>query len=312
MSTEVMIGISFLVIGFFLVLFFVLKNNKVVPNSNFIKTSRNQAKNTKGVSLDADLDSMIVERDKDGNITLRQRIKYAGWKLSSRVFNLFRILSAVIFFLITHHVFSLFLSSVMAFVGWGLCDSLLTRSINKRFKSFDRDFATFLQSIVSLLKSGMNNLSAIGVSADNLEENSYVRQEANIMLQRLKAGVGEEKSISRFAEAIDHSEIELFVQAMILGNKLGGSLSQTLDRISEQVRKKKYFRESAISAVGLQKGSLWIIMLIFGGILVMMMINAPQFIDHLKTDSGKMVVEGGIFLNLLGIYWIKQIVKIKI
>ncbi len=311
MSTEVIIGIILFIVGIGASIIFFIKNSGIRSNKSFMMQSRN-INNPIKRNMYEDNDFIVIERNKNGNLTLKQKIIYAGWHISPIIFNTIRGIVSVIFFLITKQFFSLFLSTIMAVVGFVIVTTILNKAMEKRSNAFDKDFASYLQSIVSLLKAGMNVTTAMEEGGGNLEEGSTVKKEVESLSSRLKSGVGEDEAIGRFANTIDYPEVELFVQAVILGNKLGGSLTQTLDRISEQCRKKQYFRESAVAAVGQSKGSLWIIMIILVGVLAFLSIKAPQMTDHLKTDTGKIILEAAIFLNLFAIYLMGKIVKIKV
>ena len=99
----------------------------------------------------------------------------------------------------------------------------------------------------------MNSLTALQAASEGLDPESLVRQEVELMLERLRMGVPEDQSIGSFGEDIFHEEIELFVQALLLSRRVGGNLSDTLERLAKQVRKRQYFRESASAAFGQQR-----------------------------------------------------------
>ena len=133
------------------------------------------------------------------------------------------------------------------------------------------------------------------------------------MVERLRFGVPEDKSIGSFGEDIYHPEIELFVQALLLSRRVGGTLSDTLERLAKQVRKRQFFRMSAAAAVGMQRGSIWIIILILVGLEVYLLFTYPQAVTGAwKDDLGKQVWQFGIVVILGGIFWVRQVTKIRI
>ena len=133
------------------------------------------------------------------------------------------------------------------------------------------------------------------------------------MLERLRFGVSEDKSIGAFGEDIYHTEIELFVQALLLSRRVGGNLSETLDRLAKQVRKRQAFRATARAAVGMQRGSIWFILAIMVGMESYLYFVYPEgVVNALNDPIGWQVWQVGILVIIFGIWWVNQVTKIKI
>jgi tight adherence protein B len=189
----------------------------------------------------------------------------------------------------------------------------INRRMTKRQDRFDADYPTFLMQITSLLKTGMNTMSAIEEAALSLEEGSLVREEVLLMLERLRYGVSEEKSIGAFGEDIHHSEIELFIQAVILSRRLGGNLSDTLERLSKSVRKRQTYRQQARGAVGMQRGSIYFILAIMIFMETYIYWIFPEGVVMALYDPiGWLVWQGGIMFIYGGMIWVNQVTKIKV
>jgi tight adherence protein B len=249
----------------------------------------------------------------DSKLTLRKKLKYAQWQhVPPFVFSLSQIVVSFIVFLFARIWFDTLLQIISLVSGPVFLNGLLSWKINKRFETFDSDYPQFLLSLVGLLKTGMNPVQALEASSAGLDEGSLVRLEVELMLERMRLGVQEERSIGSFGEDILHPEIELFVQALLLSRRVGGTLSDTLERLAKQVRKRQYFRRSANAAVGMQRGSIWAILVILAILLVYIWFSWREVLVTLWTHpTGKMVSQGAIALVLFGIYWIRQVTKIR-
>jgi tight adherence protein B len=170
-----------------------------------------------------------------------------------------------------------------------------------------------LSSLTGLLKTGMNPIQALDAAAKGLEEGSLCKAEVELMIERLRFGVSEDKSIGAFGEDIYHPEIELFVQALLLSRRVGGNLSDTLERLARQVRKRQYFRSSARASISMQKGSIWFIIAVLVFMEVYIYIMYPEaIVDSINDPMGWQVWQGAILVVLLGIFWIRQVTKIRI
>jgi len=200
------------------------------------------------------------------------------------------------------------LLSGAVFMNW-----LLNRRINRRFERFDADYPQFLLAFVGMLKTGLNPIQGLQAAAEGLEEGSLVREEVQIMLERLRMGVSEERSIGSFGEDIHHPEIELFVQALILSRRVGGNLSATIDRLSKQVRRRQFFRRSANAAVGLQRGSIWFILGILMALEGYLYFVWPECVTITWTHpTGRSVGQAGLTGIVIGLFWIRQVTKLRV
>ena len=253
-----------------------------------------------------------AQRVSSSRLTLRKKLKYAQWKLPPIGFRAFQVAISIVVALVVSIHFSpivalLSLLSGPLFMGW-----LLNNAVEKRFKAFDADYPQFLLSLVGLLKTGMNAMAGLEAAANGLEEGSLVKAEVEIMMERLRFGVSEDRSIGSFGEDIFHPEIELFVQALLLSRRVGGTLSDTLERLAKQVRKRQYFRMAASAAVGMQRGSIWFIIAILFSLEVYLYLTYPQAVTGAWADEiGWTVWQAGIVFILLGIYWVRQVTKIR-
>lgn len=273
----------------------------------------NKEKRT-GTMLDIAANTAVKKKSRgDSGLTVAKKLRYAQWKMTPTVFHVCQAVISIAVFLLVGRYFSPVIQVVMLVTGPLVMGFLVDRAINKRFEAFDQDYAPFLLSLVGLIKTGMNPISAIEAAAGGLEHGSLLRLECELMLERMRFGVPEESSIGSFAEDILHPEVELFVQALLLSKRVGGTLSDTLDRLSRQIRKRQYFRKQAIAAVGMQKGSIWFIIAIMVALMLYLYIIYPASIVYaIKHPTGWLVYQFGGSVVGLGIYWVKQVTKMRV
>lgn len=254
-----------------------------------------------------------IKRNVSSALTLEKRLKYAQWKMQPIVYRMFEVAISLVAFSLFYLKFNILfqllgLTIGPVFMGW-----LLNKAVDRRFKAFDADYPSFLLSLVALLKTGMNAMSALEAGAQGLEEDSMVRLEVMSMIERLRLGVSEDKAIGSFGEDIQHPEIELFVQALLLSRRVGGTLSDTLERLAGQVRKRQYFRSSAIAAVGMQRGSIWFILGIMAALESYLYFVFPEVVVGAMHDKfGWQVWQFALILISIGMFWVRQVTKIRV
>jgi len=257
----------------------------------------------------------VARTRKIGRITLEKRFRYAQWRMPVAAYHACQIgigLAAFSFLSWLECVWFVRLIGLITLgpivMGW-----LLNASIDRRFSLFEKDYAAFLLSVVALLKTGMNTTTALETAASDLDPASLVKSEIETMVERIRVGVPEDKSIGAFGEDILHPEIELFVQALLLSKEVGGNLSETLERLARQVRKRQYFRQQAFAAVGLQRASGYFILAILAGLEGFIAWTYPQAVfDAMKTPLGWQVWNYAGLMIFAGLYWMNQVTKMKI
>ncbi|MCB0352420.1 MAG: type II secretion system F family protein [Bdellovibrionales bacterium] len=266
-----------------------------------------------GTSIFKTAQESRVERKTSARLTMRKRLKFAQWKMPPVVFRLLEVSISLIALAITSSYFNIAIQAISCLTGPIFMRWLLNLFMDRRFKAFDKDYPQMILSLVGLLKTGMNPMAALEAAAQGLDEGALVREEIELMITRLRYGVPEDKSIGAFGEDIYHPEIELFVQALLLSRRVGGTLSDTLERLAKQVRKRQYFRNSAKAAVGMQRGSIWFIVFILVGMECYLYTVYPEAVKGAWADEfGWQVWQFGLIVIMLGIFWVRQVTKIRV
>ncbi|MCB0310479.1 MAG: type II secretion system F family protein [Bdellovibrionales bacterium] len=293
------------------------RNNDVKSNiRNIVASQRNSAMfggRGQSATIFDTAKANTVQRKVTSRLDLRKKLKYAQWSITPVMHRVAMLIISLLAFGLVSLKFNIVMQLFSLLAGPIFMSWLLNFAIEKRFKAFDSDYPQFLLSLVGLLKTGMNPMGAIEAAAESLENDSLLRHEVILMNERLRFGVSEDKSIGSFGEDIFHPEIELFVQALLLSRRVGGNLSDTLDRLAKQVRKRQYFRQSANAAVGMQRGSIWVIIFILVALEGYLLLIYPQAVTGAwKDELGWSVWQFGIMVILLGIYWVRQVTKIRV
>ncbi len=279
------------------------------------REARDSVNNKEGPSVAATaLQEETVERSAENRLTIRKKLRFAQLpNVPPYAFSLAQIFVSLVMFLITSMFFDSVLQIIALLSGAVFMNWLLNRRINRRFERFDADYPQFLLAFVGMLKTGLNPIQGLQAAAEGLEESSLVREEVQIMLERLRMGVSEERSIGSFGEDIHHPEIELFVQALILSRRVGGNLSATIDRLAKQVRRRQFFRRSANAAVGLQRGSIWFILGILMALEGYLYFVWPECVTITWTHpTGRSVGQAGLTGIVIGLFWIRQVTKLRV
>ncbi len=246
-------------------------------------------------------------------LTLSKKLKYAQWNVSIITLIFLEIVISAALYSLTSPYIGILLKVFVICSGPIIIRALIHRAIERRFNAFDADYPQFLMSVVGLLKTGMSPMNAIEAAGNGLPPKSLVRLEVKKLIERMRMGISEERSIGLFADTIHHPETELFIQALLLSKRVGGALSDTLERLAKQARKRQYFRSSAVAAVSLQRASLWMIIVILVLLEGYIYFASPMLIvEAWNAPTGWLVWQTAILAVILSLFWIKEVTRIKV
>lgn len=327
----IIVGVAILAIIFLLALLLMGGNSSSVSKSGVSSNLRNlvtsqralrdqAAKEGKARSTVAGANLALAaaaegEKRKaiSSKLTLEKKLKYSKWPITPNQFRGIQIAAMVLVAAPVYQFATIWIFLTVAVMTPLVIGSFLEKGVNKRFELFDKDYPVLLLSYVSLLKTGMSPIQGLESAGKGLDEDSLVRQEIELLVERLRLGMTEEEAIGAFGEDIAHPELELFVQSLILSKRVGGTLSTTLERLAKQVRKRQQFRKQAVAAVGMERSSLHMIALIMGLLMLYLAWTAPDLvIPALSHELGKKVFTFGIMIIVFGFYWSKKVTNLKI
>lgn len=190
---------------------------------------------------------------------------------------------------------------------------VLQRRIHRRAVEFERDYPTFLLSLASSVRTGLDTVQAIQSVKEMYPESSELRKELSILCESLNAGTSEEDAFLAFGSSIAHPDIRLFSAALILSRKQGSSLGACLQRLTKVTRQRQSFRRKSRAAVAMQRMSAFGIAgcsVLIGGMQIGM--NPKNFIDSWHHPLGHTLIVSGILLLTIGLSWMLRLGRSRI
>ncbi len=186
----------------------------------------------------------------------------------------------------------------------------LKGKIAKRVEAFERDYPTFLLSLASAVRTGLDPIQAFTDAANLFSDTSELKKELLITKERLEAGSAEEAAVRNFAKTISHPDIDLFRTGFILARKEGSSLGECLERLARVTRARQTFRRKIRSAVAMQKlsaiGVGGCALLVVG---IQFVSNPETFSKILADQYGRVFLAIGVCLVIGGIVWMFRMAR---
>jgi len=174
---------------------------------------------------------------------------------------------------------------------------LRQRSKNRTL-AFERDYPTFLLSLASAVKTGLDPLSAISHTTELLPNDGILTEELKNFLTRVNSSLSEEEAIFFFGQSINFPDLSLFRIALLLARGEGASITSALERLNRITRTRQSFRRKIRGSLAMQRlSSIGITFCSIGILFFQATTNREAFFNTLEHPIGKSAFFiGGLFL----------------
>lgn len=181
----------------------------------------------------------------------------------------------------------------------------------RRIAKFEQQLPDFLLAVAGALRAGSGIQSALRHSADHVV--APLSQELALMLREQRMGVSFEQALANLYHRMPIESISLIVSALNIAAHSGGSLAETLERISVTLRTRLHLigRIRALTSQGRMQA--WIMASLPPGLALVLYGLDPEVMSMLwTTPAGWSVVIVVAVLEVTGICLIRRIVQIDV
>jgi tight adherence protein B len=196
-------------------------------------------------------------------------------------------------------------------VAFGGSNFWLARRIAKRKKQFVTLFPEAVDLMVRGLKSG------VPVTQTIISVGSEIRDPVGVEFRRVAdsaaLGVTLIDALWESAHRVDTAEFRFFVVAITIQRETGGNLGETLDNLSDILRKRLQMQLKVKALSSEARSSAMIIgVLPFAMFGILMALNHDYAMKLVTDPRGIMMLGAGLFLMSLGIFLMSRMVKFEI
>ncbi|WP_233862514.1 type II secretion system F family protein [Paraburkholderia adhaesiva] len=181
----------------------------------------------------------------------------------------------------------------------------------KRLLQFERQLPDACDMLARSLRAGHAFAAAIQMVGDEFPE--PMGGEFRVTFDEINYGLSLNDALTNLAQRVPIHDLRYFVIAVLIQRETGGNLAELLDSITSLVRErfKLFDKVRVLSAEG--RMSAWVLILLpFVTAGLMMLIN-PGFLDVLWEDpAGLSVVQTAAVLMVLGVFWIRRTIAIRV
>lgn len=187
----------------------------------------------------------------------------------------------------------------------------VSRARNKRVERFEQQFPEALDMMGRAMRAGHAFPTAVKMCGDEMSE--PMGRDFRVLSDEMNYGVPTAEALQNLALRVPLPDVSYFVVAVLIQRESGGNLAELLDSISAILRQrlKLHGEIRTLSAEG-RLSAIILTALPFGVALMVNIVN-PEFMKVLWTDpAGLRVVGGALFMMVLGILWMRSIIRIRV
>ncbi len=194
---------------------------------------------------------------------------------------------------------------VLGFPRW-----ILGMLVSGRQKKFANQLADAIDIIVRGVKSGLPLNQCLRIIAT--ESPAPLRAEFQVLCDGQAMGVPLDQSMQRMFDRMPLPEVNFFAIVLIIQQKTGGNLSESLGNLSTVLRSRKLMKEKVKALSAEAKSSAMIIGALPFCVMGTVYVTKPDYIMILFTDpTGHLILLGAAVMMTSGILIMNKMVNFK-
>jgi tight adherence protein B len=195
---------------------------------------------------------------------------------------------------------------------FGVAPYLMVRhKRSKRLAAFEEQFPESLDFLARSMRAG----HAFSISLEMLGEEMAdpLGQEFRALFNEQNLGAPLETALRNFTIRVPLLDVRFFTSSVLLQKQTGGNLSEILSRLAYVIRERFRLKGQVKASSAHGRLTATILTLLPIGTMLALLLVAPGYLQGMAEDSdGKYLIGGAIFAQILGNFFIKKIINIKV
>jgi tight adherence protein B len=205
-----------------------------------------------------------------------------------------------------------FLSVLALWIACGSLPYLFVRhKRRKRFAEFEEQFPEALDFLARSMRAG----HAFSISLEMVGEESPdpLGMEFRALFNEQNLGAPIEVALANMERRLPLVDVRFFISSVMLQKQTGGNMSEILTRLAYVIRERFRLKGQVKAASAHGRLTATVLTLMPLVLLLGMMFVAPGYLEGMaKEPEGKWLLIAAITGQLLGYYFIRRIIRIKI
>ncbi len=150
-------------------------------------------------------------------------------------------------------------------------------------KKFSQQFPAAIRMMMNSLRAGHDIRSSFEMVSEDMP--SPVKEEFSHILRELNVGITLDVALSNFQKRMELSDVSIFVISVLLNNKLGGNLTEILQKLEQTMRDRIRLRGEIASLTGQAQASAMLLTILVPAVTGYMFVTSPEYMRPLWTTT---------------------------
>lgn len=206
-------------------------------------------------------------------------------------------------------------SLVMVAVGFAMAGTLplfkIFRDRTRRMQQFEEQLPDAIDMIKRALRAGHPFSGAIRLVADEMDD--PVAAEFGTTFADINYGNDPRRAMLGLLQRVPSVTVMALVTSILVQRETGGNLAEILERIAAVVRGrfKLQRKVKTLSAEG--RLSAWILTLVPLVLFAVIWVTTPDYLPMLLHDDvGQKMIIYGVVSAIVGIFWVRKVIRIEV
>jgi tight adherence protein B len=187
----------------------------------------------------------------------------------------------------------------------------LRRKRTVRLKRFEELFPEALDVLSRATRAGHAFQTALGMAADEMPE--PVGPELKKTFDQQNFGLPVREALNELADRINSLDVRFFVTAVLIQRDTGGNLSEILDNLAHVVRERFKIQRQVRVHTAHGRFTGYVLLALPAFLAVALSIINPEHMQGMFHEKlGQMMLMGAMGMQVVGYFWIRQVIKIEV
>ncbi|WP_248796788.1 type II secretion system F family protein [Pseudomonas sp. MWU13-2105] len=187
----------------------------------------------------------------------------------------------------------------------------ILRDRNKRFAAFEEGLPDALDAMCRALRAGHPFNETLRLVAE--EHKGPVAHEFGLTFADINYGNDVRRAMLGLLERMPSMTVMMLVTSILIHRETGGNLTEVLERLSRLIRGRFRFQRKVKTLSAEGRMSAWVLVSIPFVLATAILVTTPSYLPVLTNDPlGHKLIIGAFCAMLVGILWIRKIIRIQV
>ncbi|HKZ73621.1 MAG TPA: type II secretion system F family protein [Steroidobacteraceae bacterium] len=187
----------------------------------------------------------------------------------------------------------------------------ITRDRKKRFEKLDEQLPDAIDVMKRAIRAGHPFNSALRLVAEDMSE--PIAREFQLTFADINYGNDVRRALLGLLLRVPSVSMMAVVTAVLVQKETGGNLAEIFERISSVIRGRFRFSRKVRTLSAEGRLSAWILALVPLGLFAVIWVTTPSYLPVLLDHplGQKLLIFGGV-MTVIGIFWMRKIIRIEV